>query len=77
MFVSSCTAVTVGAVGQLTWRPVVARAQLGPGDGHLFHAGGAHLRGEMDDATVVFHILKFVLLGGLHIDDRVLVHLLL
>lgn len=60
----------------LARRPVVASAQLGPGDGHLFHAGGAHLRGEMDDATVVFHVLEFVVLGGLHID-RVLIHLFL
>lgn len=61
----------------LARRPVVARAQLGSGDAHLFHAGGAHLRGEMDDSAVVFHVLEFVLLGGLHVDHRVLVHLFL
>lgn len=55
----------------LARRPVVARAQLGPGDAHLFHAGGAHLRGEMDDAAVVSHILEFILLGGFHVDHRV------
>lgn len=48
--------------------PVVAHAQLGPGDGHLVCAGGAHFWREMDDAAVILHILKFVLLGGLHVD---------
>lgn len=52
----------------LARRPVVAQAHLGPGDGHLVRAGGAHLRREVDDAAVALHILKFVLLGGLHID---------
>lgn len=61
----------------LARRPVVGRAQLGPGDGHLLHAGRAHLRGEMDDAAVISHVLEFVLLRGLHIDHRVLVHLFL
>lgn len=66
--------------GGLGWaflarRPVVAHAQLGPGDGHLVHAG--HFRGEVDDAAVVLHILELVLLGGLHVDHRVLVYVLL
>lgn len=61
----------------LARRPVVAHAQLGPGDGHLVHTGGAHFWGEMDDAAVVLHILKFVLLGRLHVDHGVLVHMLL
>lgn len=52
----------------LARRPVVAHAQLGPGDGHLVPTGGAHFWREVDDPTVVLHILKFVLLGGLHID---------
>lgn len=30
----------------------------------------------MNDATVVLHILKLVLLGGLHVDHRVLVYVL-
>ena len=59
----------------LARRPVVA--QLGPGDGHLVPAGGAHLWGEVDDAAVVLHVLELVLLGGLHVDHRVLVHVLL
>lgn len=46
--------------------PVVA--QLGPGDGHLVPTGGAHFWREVDDAAVVLHILKLVLLGGLHVD---------
>lgn len=61
----------------LARRPVVAQAQLGPGDGHLVRAGGIHLRREVDDAAVVLHILELVLLGGLHVDHRVLVHMLL
>ncbi len=52
----------------LARRPVVAQAQLGPGDGHLVHTGGAHFWREMDNAAVVLHILEFVLLGGLHVD---------
>lgn len=77
----------VGGAGQLWFaggwaeflarRPVVAHAQLGPGDGHLVHTGGAHLWREMDDAAVVLHILKFVLLGGLHVDNGILVYMLL
>lgn len=68
----------VGLEGRgLARRPVVGQAQLGPGDGHLVHAGGAHLRREVDDAAVVLHILKLVLLGGLHVDHRVLVDVLL
>ena len=59
----------------LARRPVVT--QLGPGDGHLVRAGGAHVRGEVDDAAVVLHVLKLVLLGGLHVDHRVLVDVLL
>lgn len=61
----------------LARRPVIAHAQLGPGDGHLVRAARAHFWREMDDAAVVLHILKFVLLGGLHVDHRVLVHMLL
>lgn len=64
-------------VRSLARRPLVARAQLGPGDGHLLQAGGTHLRGEVDDAAVVLHVLELVLLGGLHVDHRVLVHLFL
>lgn len=61
----------------LARRPIVAHSQLGPGDGHLVHSRGAHFWIEMDDAAVVLHILKFVLLGGLHVDHRVLVDMLL
>lgn len=59
----------------LARRPVVAHAQFGPGDGHLVHTRRAHLRREVDD--VVLHVLKFVLLRGLHVDHRVLVDVLL
>lgn len=52
----------------LAWRPVIAQTQLGPGDGHLVSTGGAHVWREVDDAAVIFHILEFVLLGGLHVD---------
>lgn len=52
----------------LARRPVVAQAQFGPGDGHLVPTRGAHVRGEMDDAAVVLYVLKFVLLGRLHVD---------
>lgn len=69
--------ICVVRVGLLARRPVVAHAQLGPGDGHLVHAGGAHLWREVDDAAVVLHVLKLVLLGGLHVDHRVLVYVLL
>ena len=78
-----CWGVGEGGVGAgavllfLARRPVVAHAQLGPGDGHLVRAGGAHLRREVDDAAVVLHVLELVLLGGLHVDHRVLVHMLL
>lgn len=61
----------------LAWSPIVAHAQLGPGDGHLVHARGAHFWIEVDDAAVILHVLKFVLLGGLHVDHRVLVDMLL
>lgn len=67
----------VRVVRFLARRPVVAQTQLGPGDGHLVRAGGAHVWGEVDDATVVLHILEFVLLGGFHVDHRVLVYVLL
>lgn len=59
----------------LARRPVVAHAQFGPGDGQLVHTRRAHLRREVDD--VVLHVLKFVLLRGLHIDHRVLVDVFL
>lgn len=61
----------------LARRPVVAHAQFGPGDGHLVQTRGAHLRGEVDDAAVVLHILELVLLGRLHVDHRVLVDVFL
>lgn len=61
----------------LARRPVVAHAQFGPGDGHLVHTRGAHFWREMDDAAVVLYVLKFVLLGRLHVDHRVLVYMLL
>lgn len=58
----------------LAGRPVVVQAQLGPGDGHLVR--GADVRREVDDAAVVLHVLKLVLLGGFHVDDGVLVYVL-
>lgn len=56
--------------------PVVARAQLSPRDGHLVQAGVGHVGREVNDATVVLHILEFVLLRRLHVDHRVLVYVL-
>lgn len=54
----------------LAWRPVTAHAQFGPGNGHLLRAGRrAYLWREVDDAAVALHILKLILLGGLHVDD--------
>lgn len=64
-------------MGALARRPVIAHAQFGPGDGHPLPAGRTHLRREVDDAAVVLHVLKLVLLGWFHIDHGVLVNVFL
>lgn len=52
----------------LAWRPVIAHAQFGPGDGQLFCTGGAHFWREVNDAAVVLHVVKFVVFRRLHVD---------
>ena len=66
-----------GGGGSLVETPAVAHAQLGPGNGHPVPARGAAFGREVDDPTVVLHVLELVLLGGLHVHHRVLVHVLL
>ena len=57
--------------------PAVAHAELGPGNGHPLPARRAAFGREVDDSIVVLHVLELVLLGGLHVHHRVLVHVLL
>lgn len=67
-----------GAGGRgLAGRPVVDHAQLGSGDAHLVPTGGVQVGGEVDQATLILHILEFTLLRWLHVDHRVFVDVFL